>query len=398
MEHVAKGSDGRRLFTAEFKRTQIDRILKGEVTAAELSRELGVARSLIQRWKYLATKGAEAAVGSNGDVVPLAELRAAQGRIKELERLVGRQTLELEILRVARDEVKKKTALLRRVCEATGEPVAMICRTLQISRATAYRKDRPRPRRYHRQEDEVVLAQLRQMLRDRASYGYRRARRIVNRQFGTGYNRKRIQRVMRLYGLALPIRGRRRRGRRHEGQVECVISNQRWCSDVLEIACWNGEVVHLVFALDCCDREVPAHVSTPHPTTGTEIRRLIRKTVFARYGTEKPEVPIEWLTDNEGIYTALETVIEAERNHLAPITTPVASPESNGMAEAFVNTFKRDYVAGGDLASAARVMEQIPGWIADYNTFAPHSSLGMKSPDEFRREQQTVADTGCLTK
>jgi len=108
MENVAKGSDGRRLFTAEFKRTQIDRILKGELTAAELSRELGVARSLVQRWKYLATKGAEAAVGSNGDVVPLAELRAAQGRIKELERLVGRQTLELEILRVARDEVKKR--------------------------------------------------------------------------------------------------------------------------------------------------------------------------------------------------------------------------------------------------------------------------------------------------
>ncbi len=274
----------------------------------------------------------------------------------------------------------------------------MICRTLHIGRATAYRKDRPRPRRYRRQEDEVVLAQLRQMLRERASYGYRRARRIVNRQFGTTYNRKRIQRVMRLYGLALPVRGRRRRGRRHEGQVECVISNQRWCSDVLEIACWNGEVVHLAFALDCCDREVPAHVATPYPTSGIEIRRLIRKTVFARYGNEKPAVPIEWLTDNEGIYTALETVIEAERHHLAPITTPVASPESNGMAEAFVNTFKRDYVAGGDLASAARVLEQIPGWIEDYNTFAPHSSLGMLSPAEFRLEQQTVADTGCLTK
>ena len=108
MENVAKGSDGRRLFTAEFKRVQIDRILKGEITTSELSRELGVARSLIQRWKYLATKGAEAAVGSNGDVVPLSELRAAQTRIKELERLVGKQTLELEILRGARDEVKKR--------------------------------------------------------------------------------------------------------------------------------------------------------------------------------------------------------------------------------------------------------------------------------------------------
>lgn len=108
MDAVPRGSDGRRLFTAEFKREQIDRILRGEVTAAELSRELGVARSLIQRWKYLATKGAETAVGSNGAVVPVGELRAAQARIKELERALGRATMENEILRVARDEVKKR--------------------------------------------------------------------------------------------------------------------------------------------------------------------------------------------------------------------------------------------------------------------------------------------------
>lgn len=274
----------------------------------------------------------------------------------------------------------------------------MICRTLGIGRATAYREGRGRPRRYRRRTDEAVLAQLKHMLRDRGSYGYRRAHRIVNRAFDTGYNRKRIQRVMRLYGLALPVRGRRRRGRRHEGQVECVISNQRWCTDVLEIACWNRDIVHLVFALDCCDREVIAFVATAHATSGVEVRRLMRRAVFARFGNTTLQVPLEWLSDNEAIYTALETVIQAEQLGLKPITTPVASPESNGMAEAFVNTFKRDYVAGHDLVSAARVIEQIPGWIDDYNTFAPHSSLGQQSPAEFRREQQTVADTGCLTK
>ena len=50
MENVARGSDGRRLFTAEFKREQIDRVLRGEMTVSELSRELGVARSLVQKW------------------------------------------------------------------------------------------------------------------------------------------------------------------------------------------------------------------------------------------------------------------------------------------------------------------------------------------------------------
>jgi putative transposase len=274
----------------------------------------------------------------------------------------------------------------------------MICRTLEIGRATAYRSPKSRPRRYRKKSDETVVAQLRQALRERGSYGYRRAHWLLNRDFGTHYNRKRIQRVMRLYGLALPVRGRRRRGRRHEGQVECVISNQRWCSDVLEIACFNREVVHVAFAVDCCDREAIAVVATPYSTSGVEVRRLIRKAVYARFGDTLPDPPVQWLSDNEAIYTSLETVIEAERHHLVPITTPVASPESNGMAEAFVNTFKRDYVAGGDLSSAQRVIEQIEGWIDDYNTFAPHSSLGMKTPAEFRREQQTVADTGCLTK
>ena len=108
MENVPRGSDGRRLFTAEFKRQQIDRVLKGELTAAELSRELGVSRPLIQKWKYLVTKGAETAIGSNGDVVPVSELRAAQQRIKELEGALGRATMENEILRAARDEVKKR--------------------------------------------------------------------------------------------------------------------------------------------------------------------------------------------------------------------------------------------------------------------------------------------------
>ena len=44
------------------------------------------------------------------------------------------------------------------------------------------------------------------------------------------------------------------------------------------------------------------------------------------------------------------------------------------MVKAFVKTPLGDYVAGGDLPSATRVIEQIAGWIEDYNTFELHSS------------------------
>ena len=72
--------------------------------------------------------------------------------------------------------------------------------------------------------------------------------------------------------------------------------------------------------------------------------------------------------------------------------TPVRSPESNGMAEAFVNTFKRDYVRIHARPDAATVLAQLPGWFEDYNERHPHKGLRMKSPREFIRASATA---GC---
>ena len=107
METHRRGANGKRLFTAEFKREQVGRLARGEVSVAELSRELQVSDSLLRRWKHLAGEGARAAVAAHEEVVPLSELRAAEARIRELERALGRKTMENEILRAAQDEVKK---------------------------------------------------------------------------------------------------------------------------------------------------------------------------------------------------------------------------------------------------------------------------------------------------
>lgn len=108
MGRIPRKSDGRRVYTPEFKREQIERVLRGEVTLSELSRELDISRGLLQRWKSLLSSGAEAAVKANEEVVPASELKAALARIRELERLIGKQAVDLEILRAARDEIKKR--------------------------------------------------------------------------------------------------------------------------------------------------------------------------------------------------------------------------------------------------------------------------------------------------
>jgi hypothetical protein len=60
-EHRRK-ADGRRVFSTEFKRTAVQRILTGEKTLAELSRELDISPSVIRNWKRFSVYGAEGAV------------------------------------------------------------------------------------------------------------------------------------------------------------------------------------------------------------------------------------------------------------------------------------------------------------------------------------------------
>jgi transposase InsO family protein len=273
----------------------------------------------------------------------------------------------------------------------TGHPLAAICRTLRISRSTAYRTSAQRSRFYTRAEDAQVLEEIRTITRRRDSYGYRRVTARVNRLFGRRYNEKRIRRVMRIHSLQIPPKARRRTGRAHTGRIATEQSNVRWSSDVLEIACWNGEIVQVGFALDCCDREALAWVAAPRDLTGEDIRLLMSYAVQGRFAEGRTDSAVQWLSDNGSIYTALETQIHAERLGLVPVTTPARSPQSNGMSEAFVNTLRRDYIESAELWSADHVIRLLPEWFEDYNEHAPHSALAMKSPREYRAEQALIA-------
>ena len=84
----------------------------------------------------------------------------------------------------------------------------------------------------------------------------------------------------------------------------------------------------------------------------------------------------------------------ATQLNLVPCFTPVASPESNGMSEAFVKTLKRDYLRVSPVPDARTALDQIAGWFDDYNENHPHSGLRMRSPREFRRAHQPAEVSG----
>ncbi|VWX50246.1 hypothetical protein NOVOSPHI9U_260252 [Novosphingobium sp. 9U] len=77
--------------------------------------------------------------------------------------------------------------------------------------------------------------------------------------------------------------------------------------------------------------------------------------------------------------------------------TPVKSPQSNGISEAFVHTQKRDYVHVSPLRDAAAALALIETWIEDYNDYHPHSGLKMRSPRGFERVRLPRPE-GCPVK
>ncbi len=67
------------------------------------------------------------------------------------------------------------------------------------------------------------------------------------------------------------------------GEIITLHSNTRWCSDGLEIKCFNGEKVYVAFALDCHDREALSYVASKLPLLATDIQSLMIQSVDARF-------------------------------------------------------------------------------------------------------------------
>ena len=180
------------------------------------------------------------------------------------------------------------------------------------------------------------------------------------------------------------------------GRVAVSRSDLRWCSDGMEIKCDSGQTVTATFAKDCCDREVMAwRAWEGKELPGEPVREMLIEAVerpSEQWKQSPRTMALEFLSDNGGAYIAAETRALARALGLKSINTPVCSAQSNGMAESFVNTFKRDYVARMDRRDARTVLEQLPAAFEHFNEVHPHSSLKMRSPREFRRQQAALAD------
>ena len=213
--------------------------------------------------------------------------------------------------------------------------------------------------------DDELLEKIKGIIEKRPTYGYRRVTVLLNNALcllgKNKVNHKRVYRIMKAHQLLL-AKANKKPTRTHDGKIITLKSNSRWCSDYFTIRCWNGDGVHVAFSLDTCDREAMRYVASTKGVDGKMIRDLMVETAEYRFGQLTAPHKIQWLSDNGPCYTAHETVRFGRLLGFEVCTTPAYCPESNGMAEAFVKTIKRDDVYVSELTDAHTVMEQLPLW------------------------------------
>jgi putative transposase len=322
---VISGVARRRRFSTELKVGLVAETMQPGSSVSYVARRHGLSPSLLFRWRRLMSEGGKEAVRADDAVVAAADDggRDPQGGARSG---VGKKTDLAVALAVAGRYI------------AGRYKVKTVSATLGVARSNVIeRRAGTRPRRgpQKRAGDVELAGAIRQLVDARPTYGYRRIAALLKRERRSdclpSVNAKRVYRLMKKHGLLLERHTGRRRAREHDGQVT-IRSNCRWCSDALEFTCWNGEVVRVAFALECHDREAISWVATTAGISGEMMVRCVER----RFGDIRAPRPVQWLSDNGSIFAAHRTIEVAVALNLMPCFTPVESPESNGVAEAFV--------------------------------------------------------------
>lgn len=103
----------RRRWTLAEKLRAVEELNVPGMTVSYVARKYAISPSLLFRWRKLMSEGGKQAVKADDEVVAAAEVRELKKRIRELERVLGRKTLENEILKEAVAVAQEKKLISR---------------------------------------------------------------------------------------------------------------------------------------------------------------------------------------------------------------------------------------------------------------------------------------------
>lgn len=152
-----------------------------------VTRQSGVAASLLFQWRKLERQGALTAVSAGEAVVPASELAATRAEIAKLQRVLGRKPWRTRSSKRPWSTPPKKVDCALTLVAQGRWPIKAICEALGLARSHIHAlRQRPASWADGRKartsaSDGQLLIELREHIVQLPSYGYRRACALVNR-------------------------------------------------------------------------------------------------------------------------------------------------------------------------------------------------------------------------
>jgi transposase len=113
IEVVTVSEERRRRWSADEKAALVRETYEPGMTVPLVALKQGVGASQLFNWRKLEREGALTAVSAGESVVPASELAAARAQIAQLQRMLGKKTMEAEILKEAVEFAREKKWIAR---------------------------------------------------------------------------------------------------------------------------------------------------------------------------------------------------------------------------------------------------------------------------------------------
>jgi transposase InsO family protein len=277
--------------------------------------------------------------------------------------------------------------------------VKRLCRVLQVSRSGYYRwRDAQEARAARLAADRVLAEQIRQIHAEHdGTYGSPRVMAEL-RDTGRKVNHKRVERVMRVFGIVgvhlrkkvrttVPEPSHQKVPDLLKRDFTASAPNQRYVGDITYLPVGDGEFLYLATVIDLCSRRLAGWSIAGHMRTELVIDAL-EAAARTRGGSLDGAV---FHSDHGAQYTSADFAAACARLGVIQSMGAVGTSADNAAAEAFNASLKRETLQGRKRWSGPREARlAVFRWVTRYNTTRRHSALGQTSPINYERQSCTV--------
>jgi transposase InsO family protein len=276
--------------------------------------------------------------------------------------------------------------------------VKRLCQVLAISRSGFYRWLKAAPARAARAAADAALAEeIRQIHAEfDGTYGSPRITTELRAQ-GRTVNRKRVERVMRVFGIVGVHLRKKMRTTLPEPSAQKVpdlikrdftaaAPNQRYVGDITYLPVGDGQFLYLATVLDLHSRRLAGWSIADHMRT-----ELVADALRAAASTRGSLNGAIFHSDHGRQYTSREFAELCAQLGVRQSMGAVGSSADNAVAEAFNATLKRETLQGARRWPSAREARlAVFKWITRYNTRRRHSTLAHLSPIDYEQRSDRL--------